>query len=637
MDKKQIPVIGMSCSSCSAHIEKKLQSLKGIKTASVSLPMRSASVEYNPEIITPEDMKKEIQALGYDLILDEEKSVTEIENRAYKSLVSQTIASWVLSILSMAVSMSWISIGDKSATLQVLFIISLINILYCGRQFYIVAIKQLLHRSANMDTLIALSTFIAFAFSALVTFGASTNTFLSHLNGHVYYDASVMIITFALTGRVLEERAKKSTSTAIRSLLGLTPKVAHVVDESKIIDVPLSTLQQGDIIEVRMGEKVPVDGVITELKTPEVFIDESMITGEPIAVSKGIKDKVLAGTMNKKGTLLFKAQQVGEKTMLANIIKMVQEAQNSKAPVQRIVDKIALIFVPIVLCLSLITFLVWYLIGGPDMLSNAILAAVAVLVIACPCAMGLATPTALMVGIGKAAENSILIKDATALENIKNINAIVIDKTGTLTIPNPDVDFTQSSNLSFEERESLKPHAKEAMEQLQGMGIEVHMMTGDNDEAAQYWAKKAGIKHFKSKVLPQDKEILVRSLQEEGKKVAMIGDGINDSQALAAADVSIAMGKGTDIAIDIAQATLMGTDLRKIVSVIALSKKTVATIHQNLFWAFIYNLVCIPLAAGVSLLFGLHFVITPMWASALMALSSCSVVLNSLRLKSVHL
>ena len=637
MDKKQIPVIGMSCSSCSAHIEKKLQSLKGIKTASVSLPMRSASVEYNPEIITPEDMKKEIQALGYDLILDEEKSVTEIENRAYKSLVSQTIASWVLSILSMAVSMSWISIGDKSATLQVLFIISLINILYCGRQFYIVAIKQLLHRSANMDTLIALSTFIAFAFSALVTFGASTNTFLSHLNGHVYYDASVMIITFALTGRVLEERAKKSTSTAIRSLLGLTPKVAHVVDEGKIIDVPLSTLQRGDIIEVRMGEKVPVDGVITELKTPEVFIDESMITGEPIAVSKRIKDKVLAGTMNKKGTLLFKAQQVGEKTMLANIIKMVQEAQNSKAPVQRIVDKIALIFVPIVLCLSLIAFLVWYLIGGPDMLSNAILAAVAVLVIACPCAMGLATPTALMVGIGKAAENSILIKDATALENIKNINAIVIDKTGTLTIPNPDVDFTQSSNLSFEERESLKPHAKEAMEQLQGMGIEVHMMTGDNDEAAQYWANKAGIKHFKSKVLPQDKETLVRSLQQEGKKVAMIGDGINDSQALAAADVSIAMGKGTDIAIDIAQATLMGTDLRKIVSVITLSKKTVATIHQNLFWAFIYNLVCIPLAAGVSLLFGLHFVITPMWASALMALSSCSVVLNSLRLKSVHL
>lgn len=637
MDKKQIPVIGMSCSSCSAHVEKKLQSLKGIKTASVSLPMRSASVEYDPEMITPEDMKKEIQAFGYDLILDEEKSVTEIENRSYKSLVNKTIASWVLSILSMAVSMSWISIGDKSATLQVLFIISLINILYCGRQFYIVAIKQLLHRSANMDTLIALSTFIAFAFSALVTFGASTNSFLSHLNGHVYYDASVMIITFALTGRVLEERAKKSTSTAIRSLLGLTPKVAHVVDEGKIIDVPLSTLQRGDIIEVRMGEKVPVDGVITELKTPEVFIDESMITGEPIAVSKGIKDKVLAGTMNKKGTLLFKAQQVGEKTMLANIIKMVQEAQNSKAPVQRIVDKIALIFVPIVLCLSLITFLVLYFIGGPNMLANAILAAVAVLVIACPCAMGLATPTALMVGIGKAAENSILIKDATALENIKNINAIVIDKTGTLTIPNPNVDFTQSSNLSFEERESLKPHAKEAMEQLQSMGIEVHMMTGDNDEAAQYWAKKAGIKHFKSKVLPQDKETLVRSLQQEGKKVAMIGDGINDSQALAAADVSIAMGKGTDIAIDIAQATLMGTDLRKIVSVITLSKKTVATIHQNLFWAFIYNLVCIPLAAGVPLLFGLHFVITPMWASALMALSSCSVVLNSLRLKSVHL
>lgn len=637
MYKKQIPVIGMSCSSCSAHVEKKLQSLKGISSASVSLPMRSASVEYDPEIITPEDMKKEIQTLGYDLILDEEKSVTEIENRVYRSLINKTIASWVLSILLMAVSMSWISIGDKSATLQMLFIISLLNILYCGRQFYIVAVKQLLHRSANMDTLIALSTFIAFIFSALVTFGASTNTFLSHLNGHVYYDASVMIITFALTGRVIEERAKKSTSSAIRSLLGLTPKVAHVVDNSNIVDVPLSTLQRGDIIEVRMGEKIPVDGVITELKTPEVFIDESMITGEPIAVSKGIKDKVLAGTMNKKGILLFKAQQVGEKTMLANIIKMVQEAQNSKAPVQRIVDKIALIFVPIVLCLSLITFLVWYFIGGADALSNAILAAVAVLVIACPCAMGLATPTALMVGIGKAAENSILIKDATALENIKNINAIVIDKTGTLTIPNPNIDFTQSSNLSFDERESLKPYAKDAMEQLQSMGIEVHMMTGDNDESAQYWAEKAGIRHFKSKVLPQDKEMLVRYLQQEGKKVAMIGDGINDSQALAVADVSIAMGKGTDIAIDIAQATLMGTDLRKIVSAITLSKKTVATIQQNLFWAFIYNLVCIPLAAGVPLFFGLSIVITPMWASALMALSSCSVVLNSLRLKRVHL
>lgn len=637
MYKKQIPVIGMSCSSCSAHVEKKLQSLKGISSASVSLPMRSASVEYNPEIITPEDMKKEIQILGYDLILDEEKSVTEIENRVYRSLINKTIASWVLSILLMAVSMSWISIGDKSATLQMLFIISLLNILYCGRQFYIVAVKQLLHRSANMDTLIALSTFIAFIFSALVTLGASTNTFLSHLNGHVYYDASVMIITFALTGRVIEERAKKSTSSAIRSLLGLTPKVAHVVDNSNIVDVPLSTLQRGDIIEVRMGEKIPVDGVITELKTPEVFIDESMITGEPIAVSKGIKDKVLAGTMNKKGILLFKAQQVGEKTMLANIIKMVQEAQNSKAPVQRIVDKIALIFVPIVLCLSLITFLVWYFIGGADALSNAILAAVAVLVIACPCAMGLATPTALMVGIGKAAENSILIKDATALENIKNINAIVIDKTGTLTIPNPNIDFTQSSNLSFDERESLKPYAKDAMEQLQSMGIEVHMMTGDNDESAQYWAEKAGIRHFKSKVLPQDKEMLVRYLQQEGKKVAMIGDGINDSQALAVADVSIAMGKGTDIAIDIAQATLMGTDLRKIVSAITLSKKTVATIQQNLFWAFIYNLICIPLAAGVPLFFGLSIVITPMWASALMALSSCSVVLNSLRLKRVHL
>ena len=637
MDKKQIPVIGMSCSSCSAHVEKKLQSLKGIKTASVSLPMRSASVEYDPEIITPEDMRKEIQALGYDLILDEEKSVTEIENRAYKSLVNKTIASWVLSILSMAVSMSWISIGDKSATLQVLFIISLINILYCGRQFYIVAIKQLLHRSANMDTLIALSTFIAFAFSALVTFGASTNTFLSNLNGHVYYDASVMIITFVLTGRLLEEKAKDGTASSIRQMMGMAPKTAHIVDGDKIEEVPLSTIEVGDVLEVRPGEKVPVDGEViwaeSFMTADAAYVDESMITGEPTPAEKKKGSKVLAGTIPSQGKFRMRARQVGEDTALAHIIKMVQEAQGSKAPVQRIVDKAALVFVPVVACIALATFLLWWLIGGNSALPQAIMSAVAVLVIACPCAMGLATPTALMVGIGKAAQKQILIKDAAALESLRKVDVLVTDKTGTLTIPNKNIDFTKADNLPFEERETLKPNAREAMGELQKKGIEVYMMSGDKDEAARYWAEKAGIKHYHSKVLPQDKENLVRKLQAEGKRVAMVGDGINDTQALALADVSIAIGKGTDVAMDVAQVTLMGDDLSAIPEAIQLSRNTVRMIWENLFWAFIYNIVCIPLAAGLLYAFGIDWQITPSLASALMAFSSVSVVLNSLRLR----
>lgn len=358
-----------------------------------------------------------------------------------------------------------------------------------------------------------------------------------------------------------------------------------------------------------------------------------MITGEPTPAQRSEGDKVFAGTILKQGTIRFRAEATGDKTMLAQIIRMVQEAQGSKAPVQRVADKIARVFVPAVLCLSLITFILWYAVGGDSQLPRAVLSAVSVLVIACPCALGLATPTALMVGIGRAARNNILIKDATALENMRNIDAIVIDKTGTLTIPNKDVDFTKADSLTLDQRETLKPGAREAMQMLHDEGVEVYMMSGDKEEAAKYWADKAGITHWKSRVMPQDKEDMVRKLQSEGHHVAMVGDGINDTQALAAADVSIAMGKGTDIAIDVAQVTLMGTDLRRIAYAIKLSRQTVGMIHQNLFWAFIYNVVCIPLAAGLPYLFGAHWQITPMWASALMAFSSISVVMNSLRLK----
>ena len=491
--------------------------------------------------------------------------------------------------------------------------------------------KQLMHRSANMDTLVALSTGISFLFSAFNTFFGQQVWGSRGIEWHTWFDASVMIITFVLTGRLLEESAKNGTASAIRDLMGLQPKTAHLVDNGTITNAPISVLQPGDTIEVRPGERIPVDGSV--VGDSIAFIDESMITGEPIAVRKHTGDKVLAGTIVKEGTFRFRAQEVGQKTMLAHIINMVREAQGSKAPVQRIVDKIALIFVPAVVAISIITFFIWLMIGGSEVLPQAILSAVSVLVIACPCALGLATPTALMVGIGKAAEKNILIKDATALEEIRKVDALVIDKTGTLTEPNPNIDFTKADQLTLEERETLRPHAQEAMRTLQQQGVEVYMCSGDKDESACYWAGKAGISHYRSQVLPQDKEDLVRQLQNDGKHVAMVGDGINDSQALAAADVSIAMGKGTDVAMDVAQVTLMGTDLRRIPDAISLSKQTVGMIRQNLFWAFIYNIICIPLAAGLPYLFGAHWQITPMWASALMAFSSVSVVLNSLRLK----
>lgn len=642
--KKTIPVIGMACSVCSANVEKKLQSLEGINSASVSLASRTALVDYAPDIISLEDMKREISNAGYDLVIENDRSVEEINRREFTLLRRRALASWLFAILTMCFSMGWISHTGSFAN-QICLLLTLANLLYCGKQFYVSAWKQLLHHTANMDSLVALSTLIAFLFSTFNTFFGEMVWGARGIEWHTYFDASVMIITFVLTGRCLEEKAKDSTASSIRQLMGMQPKTARLVTREKIEDtndykmeeVPISTIQIGDMIEVRAGEKIPVDGVVTQAESfmtaDAAYVDEAMISGEPTPAMKKAGDNVLAGTIPSQGKLRMRAKQIGENTALAHIIRMVQEAQGSKAPVQRIVDKAAVVFVPVVAAIAFFTFLVWLIVGGNGALPQAILSAVAVLVIACPCAMGLATPTALMVGIGKAAQKQILIKDASALENLRKVDALVIDKTGTLTIPNPNIDFTRQDQLSLQERESLKSHAKEAMTALRQEGIEVYMMSGDKEEAARYWAQEAGIGNYHSKVLPGDKQALVKTLQQQGKRVAMVGDGINDTQALALADVSIAIGRGTDVAMDVAQITLMGDDLMALPDAVVLSRKTVGMIWQNLFWAFVYNIVCIPLAAGALHIFGIDFQITPMWASGLMACSSLSVVLNSLRLR----
>ena len=627
----------MGCSACSANVERKLNSLNGVTSASVSLPSRTALIDFNPDEISLADLKAAINAIGFDLVIEEGRSVVEIEKRAFTLLKRKTALSWLFAIGVMAVSMRWIDMGNASTTNQIALLIALANMVYCGRRFYVSAWKQLQNGLANMDTLVALSTLIAFLFSVFNTFWGETVWGSRGIAWHTYFDASVMIITFVLTGKLLEEKAKDGTASSIRQMMGMTPKTAHIVDGERIEEVPISTIEVGDLLEVRTGEKVPVDGEVvwaeSFMTADTAYIDESMITGEPNPAPKRKGDKVLAGTIPNQGKLRMRARQIGKDTVIAQIIRMVQEAQGSKAPVQRIVDRAALVFVPVVASIALCTFLAWWLIGGNAYLPQAILSAIAVLVIACPCAMGLATPTALMVGIGKAAEKQILIKDAAALENLRRIDALVTDKTGTLTIPNRSIDFTKSDDLALEEREMLKPNARKAMETLQKSGVEVYMMSGDKEEAAKYWAEKAGIKHYQSKVLPQDKEDMVRRLQAEGKRVAMVGDGINDTQALALADVSIAIGKGTDVAMDVAQITLMGDDLQTLPDALLLSRRTVRMVWQNLFWAFIYNIVCIPLAAGVLYLFGIDWQITPSWASALMAFSSVSVVLNSLRLR----
>lgn len=639
--KKTIPVIGMACSACSANVERKLKALDGVSDASVSLAGRMATVEYDPDIVSLMDMKKEVNNAGFDLVIEDGRSADEINRREYVLLARKTVASWILSLLLMSVSMGWVGwdagVADTGFNNQICLMLALMNMVCCGRQFYVSAWRQMRHCTANMDTLVALSTLVTFLFSAFNTFAGETVWGESGVEWHTYFDASAMIITFVLTGRMLEEKAKDGTASSIRQLMGLQPKTARVVVGSKLEDVPVATIDRGDIVEVRAGEKIPVDGVVTmaeSFMTPDAaYVDESMITGEPTPAEKTAGSEVLAGTIPSQGKLRMRACHTGEDTALSQIIRMVQEAQGSKAPVQGVVDKAALVFVPVIACLAALTFVAWWVAGGNAALPQAIISAVSVLIVACPCAMGLATPTALMVGMGKAAQKHVLIKDASALENLRKVDAIVIDKTGTLTIPNRSIDFTKANALPPEERETLKPHAAEAIAELRRYGINVHMMSGDKEEAVEYWAKKSGIDHYQSGVRPDDKQALVKRLQGEGKHVAMVGDGINDTQALAMADVSIAIGSGTDVAMDVAQVTLMGEDLRALPEAVKVSRATVGMIWQNLFWAFIYNIVCIPLAAGVLHLWDIDFQITPMWASALMACSSVSVVLNSLRMR----
>ncbi len=628
--KKILPVIGMMCASCSAHVERKLSSMKGVLSVSVSLPGRTAMVEYDPSVVTLEEMRRSLKEAGYELVIDDASRVDSIEKRRFLILKRKTILSWTIAFFVMAISMQWIDLGGVGLANQTMFILALANFVYCGRTFYVNAVRQLFHRSANMDTLVAMSTLVSFAFSVFNTFWGTEYWNRNGLECHTYYDASVMIISFVLLGRLLEEKAKNKTSSAIRSLIGMVPKTAHLLENGQVTEVPIETLVKGDIVEVRVGEKIPVDG---QVKEGVALADEAMLTGEASAVEKSLGNTVYAGTMLKHGSLKLLVSKVGKDTVLSAMINTVQEAQASKAPVQHIVDKVALVFVPCVVGISLATFLVWFACGGVHALSQAILSSVSVLVIACPCALGLATPTALMVGIGAAARKGILIKDATALETMCNIDTVVMDKTGTITVPRTKFVSSQSVEDNPEEREKLKPHAEDTVAALKRKGIEVYMMSGDGERYVSYWAKRAGICHWQSGALPKDKEDLVRQLKSRGMHVAMIGDGVNDSQALAVADASVAMGEGTDVAMDVAQVTLMSSDLRHIVTAIDLSQSTMRTVRQNLCWAFAYNVVCIPLAAGVPYVFGCSFSITPMLASGLMAFSSVSVVLNSLRLR----
>ena len=635
----------MACSACSANVENKLRSIAGVHEATVNLVGRTATIDFDPSQVSLQELKNQVSDIGYDLVIDQERSVEEIEAREWKLLKRKTIMAWVLAAMVMCLSMGWVNAGGRDAANQLALIISLASMILCGKQFYVNAFRQLRHKGASMDTLVALSTGIAFTFSTYNTFWGEVAWGARGIAWHTYFDAVTMIIAFVLTGRLLEEKAKDSTASSLRQLMGMSPKTARVVSKKQPVEgdeagemVPISTIEKGDLLEVRAGEKIPVDGEVTWASSfmtdDAAYVDESMITGEPTPAAKRVGDKVLAGTIPSQGRLRLRAREVGEETALSQIIAIVQQSQNSKAPVQRLVDKAASVFVPAVAAAALLTFVLWLAIAGFDALPRAILSMVSVLVVACPCAMGLATPTALMVGMGKAAERQILIKDATALEMLRKVDALVTDKTGTLTIPNQSVvDFTHADGMSLDEREALKPNAREAITALKKMGVEVHLLSGDKEEAVRYWAKQAGIEHYQSGVMPADKEQLVKRLQGEGKTVAMMGDGINDTQALALADVSIAIGTGTDVAMDVAQVTLMGNDLLSVPAAVELSRSTVKMIWQNLFWAFIYNLVCLPLAAGVLHLFGINFQITPMWAAGLMALSSLSVVLNSLRLK----
>ena len=725
-----LPVLEMSCAVCANNVENTVKGLPGVEEAPVNFAANTLSVKYHPSLITPQKMREAVQEAGYDLVVEVEDPTAVQEEMArehYRKLRRNTIGAWVLSIPLALLGMVFMHTPGGN---WIMMVLALVIMIVFGRSFYVNGVRHALHGSANMDTLVALSTSIAFLFSFFNTVYPRF-WYEKGLEPHVYYEASGVIIAFVLLGKLLEERAKNSTSSAIKSLMGLQPKTARRVRDGQEEEVSISFLRVGDLVSVRPGEKIPVDGTVSQGSSS---VDESMLSGEPIPVVKSQGDRVLAGTINQKGAFLMEATGVGSATVLSQIVQMVQAAQGSKAPVQRIVDKISGIFVPIVVGLAILTFIVWLVVGGSGYFSYALLSAVSVLVIACPCALGLATPTALMVGMGKGAEHHILIKDAFALENLCKVDTVVLDKTGTLTEGVPEVTDsfwiseasrdmldilytaemksehplasailswlkgTEAAEIDADSFESvtgrgiqmqvhgvtywvgskgfletfkamvppeagreiirweedgksivyygwesellavmaisdrLKPTSGEAVEALKEMGIEVHLLTGDGKRTAETVAAMLDIRHYKADVLPSDKEEYIRSLQAAGRKVAMVGDGINDSQALARADVSIAMGKGTDIAMDVAMVTLITSDLMLLPDAIRLSKRTVRSIHQNLFWAFIYNLIGIPLAAGV--LFPVNgLLLNPMLASAAMAFSSVSVVLNSLRLK----
>lgn len=727
--KTTYPVSGMGCAACAARIEKTLTTAQGVDTAVVNFANSTVSVSFNPSLTSPEALRKAVVDAGYDIIIEEGKvDLEEQQHEAYRSLRRRTIAAVLLSLPVVVIGMWFMHIPYANL---IMFLLSTPVVFWFGRQFFIGAWKQLRHRSASMDTLVALSTGIAWLFSvANIAFAAWWE---SHdIHPHVYFEAAAVIIAFILLGKMLESKAKGNTTSAIRKLLGLKPKTVVIIQpDGSLSEVPVENVSKGDTILVRPGERIAADGVVTD---GESFVDESMLSGEPLPVEKKKDSKVFAGTINGNGALKYRAVKTGDDTLLSKIIRMVQDAQGSKAPVQQLVDKVASVFVPVIIAISAISFILWLVLDPSSGFSHGLLAGVTVLVIACPCALGLATPTAIMVGIGRGAESGILIKDAESLEMAPKVNAIVLDKTGTLTVGRPMVtafekvgvnpsdesillameqrsdhplakavtlflearpglqpveilDFENvagrgvrasyddmeyfAGNLHFMEEngipvteslllrgkemaegansvvwfaakdsilaliaisDPLKPSSPAAVAELEKMGIEVYMLTGDNTSTAAAVARAAGISHVVADVLPQQKSEFVEQLRKEGKCVAMVGDGINDSAALAVADLSIAMGTGSDIAIEVAQMTIVGADLAKIPTAIRLSKATVRTIRQNLFWAFIYNIIGVPVAAGVLYPFN-GFLLNPMIAGAAMAFSSVSVVTNSLLLK----
>ena len=727
--KKTFPVMDMTCAACAISVESIIKYLDGVVNASVNFATATVSVEYLTNTVSPNELKNAVQSIGYDLLIDNNENVNqtleELQAKKFHQLKWRTIKAGLFSIPLVVIGMFFM---DMPYANYIMWALSTPVILWFGKDFYINAYKQAKHRSANMDTLVALSTGVAYIFSVFNTLF----TEFWHARGvhaHVYFEAAAVVVAFILLGKLLEEKAKGNTSTAIKKLMGLQPKSVTVIDsQGNHIDTSIDLINPNDVILVKPGEKIAVDGIVTNGNS---YVDESMLSGEPVPVLKNANDQVFAGTINQKGSFQFRAEKVGAETMLAQIIKMVQDAQGSKAPVQKLVDKIAGIFVPVVIGIALIAFGVWLIFGGDNGFTHGLLALVTVLVIACPCALGLATPTAIMVGVGKGAEKGILIKDAESLELTKNVNAIVLDKTGTITEGKPVVtdmawldnnDSTKGILYSIEKQsehplaeavidylgnvppveisnfesitgkgakaqlnneaffvgnqrllneqaieistklqeignnwsaesktviwfanseealaviaiaDKIKESSIEAIMQLQDRGIEVYMLTGDNESTTKTIAAQTGIRHYKAEVLPEQKAAFVKMLQNQGKVVAMVGDGINDSAALAQANVSIAMGKGSDIAMDVAKMTIISSDLNKIPMAIKLSKQTVAAIRLNLFWAFIYNIIGIPIAAGI--LYPINgFLLNPMIAGAAMAFSSVSVVGNSLLLK----